>query len=65
MRFHNGQLLRQETGDLVSIETVDFDAEEVKLSNGKYVKFKDIKEYYEESSDGNYYKRRIRKWVKN
>lgn len=61
MRFFNGQLLRQETGDLVSIETVDFDAEEVKLSNGKYVKFKDIKEIYEESSDGNYYKRRIRK----
>ena len=36
MKFFNGQLLRQETGDLVSIESVDFDTEEVKLSNGKY-----------------------------
>ena len=61
MKFFNGQLLRRETGDLVSIESVDFDTEEVKLSNGKYVNFKDIKEYYEESLDGNYYKRRIEK----
>ena len=61
MSFHNIQLLRQETGDLVSIESVDFDTEEAKLSNGKYVKFKDIKEIYEESTDGNYYKREIRK----
>ena len=59
MKFFNGQLLRQEAGDLVSIESVDFDTKEVKLSNGKYVNFKDIKEYYEESFDGNYYKRRV------